>query len=280
MADFLSEPAGGTGRTLGHCGVGRLRRRCGDCQEKRTADSRPVGQTYASDPWFGSVRGTPAAARGEITVVPLPLQLDAAGQNLRGLDFSARDLTRANLEGADLSEARFVNANLTRANLRRASLVAADLTAAKLADCRNCCGQRGPCECSAPDLLGADLAGGSWRRARLVGASWIADGLRGDTWAGPARRDSAAHLGLPPPRCEFRRTQPRRRTPGQRSWGWFRAAVGGGDGPGAAPVHGTRERGLERRLQPGRQRLATGSDDRTVRLWEVATGQELALRGA
>ncbi len=80
-----------------------------------------------------------------------PIRSDLRHAALRGEDLSYRELRSVDLTGADLTEARLVGADLRTAVLRDARLVSARLDGA--------------------DLTGADLTGADLTRARLLGTT-------------------------------------------------------------------------------------------------------------
>jgi WD40 repeat protein/serine/threonine protein kinase len=100
----------------------------------------------------------------------LDVRFEGEGEDFRGEDLSRLDLRRANLKGANLAGATLIGTNLDSATLAGANLARADLTEASL---------RGA------DLRGADLSG-----ARLVGVE-----LRGVKLDG-ARLRGAVILGV------------------------------------------------------------------------------------
>ena len=86
--------------------------------------------------------------------------LSCAYCDLRGMDFSAKDLTNANLVGSDLRGAKLTTTTLDGAILIGANLGGADLSGARLRPSSN----------GSADLTGANLAGASFRQAVLTGA--------------------------------------------------------------------------------------------------------------
>jgi uncharacterized protein YjbI with pentapeptide repeats len=86
------------------------------------------------------------------------IYINLAGEDLRGIDFSLKNLIGANLHEANLSNADFHGANLSGANLRGAILVDADLSGANL---------------SWANLNWADLTRASLNTTNLSGASII-----------------------------------------------------------------------------------------------------------
>ena len=75
-----------------------------------------------------------------------------------------------------------------------------------------------------------------------------------------------------------RGVQPRRQTHRQRQRGQDGEGVGRRHGPGGSLPQGTHRRGHQRGVQPRRQtHRSRGSGDKTVKVWDAATGQETLL---
>ncbi|MBI3267862.1 MAG: pentapeptide repeat-containing protein [Planctomycetes bacterium] len=168
-------------------------------------------------------------------------RMNLAGQDLRGRDFSGQDLRGADLAGADLTDARLRECRLEDAVLRGATLAGCDLTGAHL---------------ERAQLQGADLS-----RAKLLGAD-----LRGVSLDRTTRLRAAKLVGA--------RFEPE--------------ALALADAHGAAlSVPSTVEAAFSSsspcsavRFSPNGMFLASGHENGTVRLWDVATGSELrVLRG-
>jgi WD40 repeat protein len=61
----------------------------------------------------------------------------------------------------------------------------------------------------------------------------------------------------------------------REAMGQHGAFVGAGDGERSAAVHGAREGVNSVAVTPDGKYVVSGSEDKTVRLWELATGQEV-----
>lgn len=208
--------------------------------------------------------------------VPFELPLLMPGADLRGNDFSHRNLVRADLSstnltgvrmvGANLEEANLTEANLTGSRMDEASLRNADLTAADLTGAR---------------LLGADLTGADLTRVRLRRAAMVAT-----VGADPEELRAADTLGAALPDAVTAEPQIASSSivNAVAVCHGLRLLAGGGE-DGVVRIWdattGTPLRMLTGHTGPVRavaftgdgRRLASGGDDTEVRVWDIATGE-------
>ncbi len=163
-------------------------------------------------------------------------RLALPGEDLRGRDFSGLVLDEADLHSVDLRSGTLVGTSLIRARLDAANLARADLTRANLRDADLRKADLSETRLLGADLRGANLRGGLLRRAKLVGAKLDAGSL-----------DETERVGvaLPYPSAVL-------------SWLFL-----------ASSECNAVAWGSDRTL------LASGHDDGSVRLWEVASGREI-----
>ena len=187
--------------------------------------------------------------------------LDLTGADLTGADLSRARVEATNLVGARLTDARLVGARLTASRLTRADLTGADLTGARLVDV---------------DLTGARLNGSTWTNAAVVGESAA-------SVAESAETAPAAVVGRDHAELNWRAVGGCSALATLSDLGLIAVARGASvelvDLTSRAVVRvltghtGTVWAVAAVPLPDGRTLLATGSDDRTVRLWDPATGQ-------
>jgi WD40 repeat protein len=156
--------------------------------------------------------------------------------DLRGKDLSFQDLTGIVMAGADLTSARLIETHLEGADLATSRFVRADLSGAFL----------GEADLSGADLTGARLLGTDLRGARMSGAILRRAKLLGSNQDSGAFEDCdtfGAALEIP----HILQGIMGGRTASSRVVAW----------------------------SPDGEFLASGSEDNSVRLWEVATGNEI-----
>lgn len=161
--------------------------------------------------------------------------IQLAGEDLRGKDLSRQDLRYADLTGADLGEARLLSSDLHQAKLTGARLVGADLSQALLTGANLENADLSRARLLSADLRGARLAGCVLRQAKLVGAYLDAGSI-----------DGCDRFGYAPSQPEG-----------------IEALV-----TSASPCNAIA-------WSPDGAWIASGHNDGSLRLWEVASGLEV-----
>ncbi|HEX2645222.1 MAG TPA: pentapeptide repeat-containing protein, partial [Thermoanaerobaculia bacterium] len=221
------------------------------------------------------LRASGGEAGGSIEILPHGLRgVDLSGQDLSGADFSEADFTDAVLVetlliGANLRKARLGGAKLNRSDLTNADLSGADLTETDLTGAR----------LIGADLRGARMEGALLHRAKLLGARWDRSAARTLRAAG----DSGAALG---DLDGFRAVVSFPNLYGdevawspdggllaaaQRLCARLLDASTGQEGPRIGRHRGTIH---SLAFSPCGRYLATGSEDGTAVLWNLADGGE------
>jgi WD40 repeat protein len=196
-----------------------------------------------------------------------------AGAALVGVDLGDFDLTGADLTGADLADARFVRTDLTGAVLRgarlrsarfeHATLAGADLTGADLTGAR----------LVETDLAGAAVAASTWNRAGVLGAGLDDAVARSPELAAaaiPGRDPARPRVDPAGPVCATRYSPDG--TLLAYGMGSAAVVVEVATGSRVATLTGHRSRVWSVAFAPDGRMLASGSDDRTCRVWDLATG--------
>jgi WD40 repeat protein/uncharacterized protein YjbI with pentapeptide repeats len=169
---------------------------------------------------------------------------DLRGALAAGADLTAASLEESSLQRADLSRACLCRANLPGADLRESILDDTDLSGACLAAC-DLTGASGDRSCFATaDLRHVRLGASVWTRPLFAGS--LLEGAEAAAWL-VAEEDLALPLAVPVGRLEGLEARVDFRS---GHWGWVRAVAWSADG----------------------QRLASGGDDGTVRVWDGETG--------
>ncbi|MFT5465712.1 MAG: WD40 repeat protein [Verrucomicrobiales bacterium] len=217
---------------------------------------------------------------------------DFSGQDLRGEDFSGQTLLAANFEGAKLESAQFqgaqlVNARFVGADLRQANFKKANLTGANLKNAN----------LSRANLMGANLTGADLEAADFGFAKLLAEGL--DTTRPPILpvTSSPLHQVTPSPLTGAALSLPAHPQflPASPvySVAWNqRNLIAVGTGPGDIWIADIELEAVIRVLKghsgsvlsvawsADGQRLASGSNDKTVRIWNPDSASQLAeLKG-
>lgn len=227
--------------------------------------------------------------------------LSLAGQDLRGKDFGTQSLVGADLSGADLTEARLARKDLTSATLENAKLIRADLTKSVLAKARLAHANFSEARMAGVNLLGADLTGAVLRRAVLVGAQVDQSILTGvDTFGAAQPVDALAvpclgraaecssvawhpNLGLlgtghadgTVRLWEVESGKELRQFHGHDPSVHSVALSGDGDRRKSVPVLAVYRSVHSVSFSRDGRWLASGADDGTVQLWELASGKKL-----
>ncbi|WP_437492801.1 pentapeptide repeat-containing protein [Sorangium sp. So ce1014] len=203
-------------------------------------------------------------------------RMNLAGADLRGQDLSGKDLSGCDLRGADLREAMLVGANLSGAQMAGAQLDGADLSGAALcgADLTGATAVRG--RLVGADLTGARLASMKLRGAKLVGARGAhLDG--GDTFGAAmpatARFEPTWVQGS---RCNTVAISPDGTLLASGHAGWIvLRELATGTALRVLTGHSAWITSIA--FSPDGDTLASGSDDCSVRLWDVSTGNVLGV---
>lgn len=121
--------------------------------------------------------------------------LRVIGLDLRGVDFSAADLTEAWFTQANLQRARFVGSDLYRANLENADLTEAVLTRASLVraeldEARLVSANLDGADLTSASVYGVNASSASFRGADLTSTSLTESDLRDASLAGARCKDT------------------------------------------------------------------------------------------
>lgn len=248
---------------------------CGIAGRETTRDW--ATRTLAGPGTSAAIGRNAAAVLNHLGALP-PVQLNLAGLDLRGENYSARRLCQADLSGADLTRGRLIGTDLTGATLRGTRLIGARLDRATLRRA----------DLTAADLTGASLLGAELGDAVLTRASLRRAALIGATEVGQDAFATADTLGaaLPnqaPPLAQFGASSPVQAVATDQEG----AVVAGAGLDGTIRLWDTTT-GRAVRVLAGHvgpvatlafakdgRRLASAGQDGRIRVWDITTGAVL-----
>jgi len=189
--------------------------------------------------------------------------IDIAGLDLASADLTGADLTAATIADTDLSGALLRDVNLTGARLERVVLASADLAGADLAGAR-------VVDC---DLRAVVLRSSNWARASLVGSTMD------DAASASSELAAAAIPGRDQSHPQVDQAGPVTVAKYSPDGSLLAYAVGSAivlvdtrSGARVATLTGHRARAWSLSFSPDGTRLATVSDDRMCRIWDLGVG--------